>query len=163
MTSKNCPCGSGSAFDACCGPIIAGAPAATPEALMRSRYSAYCVKNIDHVEATHAPGGDEEFDRNVANDMANNVDWCGLQIGRVTGGGEKDDEGTVEFWASFKMNGMDQAHHEISNFKRFDGKWLYVDGILDPPIEQRRVEKVGRNDPCPCDSGKKFKKCCGSI
>lgn len=24
----------------------------------------------------------------------------------------------------------------------------------------RRVHKIGRNDPCPCASGKKFKKCC---
>jgi preprotein translocase subunit SecA len=27
--------------------------------------------------------------------------------------------------------------------------------------EQRRRDKVGRNDPCPCGSGKKYKKCCG--
>lgn len=26
---------------------------------------------------------------------------------------------------------------------------------------ERRVIKVGRNDPCPCGSGKKYKKCCG--
>jgi uncharacterized protein YchJ len=25
----------------------------------------------------------------------------------------------------------------------------------------RSCEKVGRNDPCPCGSGKKYKKCCG--
>jgi len=25
----------------------------------------------------------------------------------------------------------------------------------------RSGEKVGRNDPCPCGSGKKYKKCCG--
>lgn len=29
------------------------------------------------------------------------------------------------------------------------------------PVEQRRVTKVGRNDPCPCGSGRKFKQCCG--
>ena len=27
---------------------------------------------------------------------------------------------------------------------------------------QRNEDKVGRNDPCPCGSGKKFKQCCGS-
>lgn len=27
--------------------------------------------------------------------------------------------------------------------------------------KQARVEKIGRNDPCPCGSGKKYKKCCG--
>lgn len=29
-----------------------------------------------------------------------------------------------------------------------------------PTPEQRRSMKVGRNDACPCGSGKKFKKCC---
>lgn len=34
---------------------------------------------------------------------------------------------------------------------------------LPPPVEPIRKEKqeVGRNDPCPCGSGKKYKKCCG--
>ncbi|MBP1550041.1 MAG: SEC-C domain-containing protein, partial [Oscillospiraceae bacterium] len=32
----------------------------------------------------------------------------------------------------------------------------------DGPVEPRKVkDKVGRNDPCPCGSGKKYKKCCG--
>ncbi len=30
------------------------------------------------------------------------------------------------------------------------------------PIEKKSTEKVGRNDPCPCGSGKKYKKCCGA-
>ncbi len=29
------------------------------------------------------------------------------------------------------------------------------------PEQERTSTKVGRNDPCPCGSGKKFKKCCG--
>lgn len=33
---------------------------------------------------------------------------------------------------------------------------------LPPPVETIHAEKtVGRNDPCPCGSGKKYKKCCG--
>lgn len=32
---------------------------------------------------------------------------------------------------------------------------------LPPPVEPIRVdEKPGRNDPCPCGSGKKYKQCC---
>lgn len=158
-----CPCTSGLEFEDCCGPIIDGTKKApTAEALMRSRYTAYCVKNIDHVEKTHAPGGEDDFDRAVAEDMANNVNWVGLKIGRKTGGEEGDSEGTVEFWAQYKHEGMLQGHHEISSFKRINGEWLYIDGILNPPVEQRRVEKVGRNDPCTCGSGKKYKKCCGA-
>ncbi len=34
--------------------------------------------------------------------------------------------------------------------------------IPDAPVEQAKAERVtGRNDPCPCGSGKKYKKCCG--
>jgi preprotein translocase subunit SecA len=34
--------------------------------------------------------------------------------------------------------------------------------IPDAPVERARKEgAVGRNDPCPCGSGKKYKKCCG--
>ena len=30
------------------------------------------------------------------------------------------------------------------------------------PVRKTAAEKVGRNDPCPCGSGKKYKKCCGA-
>jgi hypothetical protein len=30
------------------------------------------------------------------------------------------------------------------------------------PAPRQVVEKVGRNEPCPCGSGKKYKKCCGA-
>ena len=38
-------------------------------------------------------------------------------------------------------------------------------GALPPRMQQpavRATPKVGRNDPCPCGSGKKYKKCCGA-
>ena len=34
-----------------------------------------------------------------------------------------------------------------------------VDGVQEPYV--RPYNKVGRNDPCPCGSGKKYRKCCG--
>ncbi len=44
--------------------------------------------------------------------------------------------------------------------EKADGMWdrLMDSGEPQPPL---RKEKTGRNDPCPCGSGKKFKKCCG--
>ncbi len=41
----------------------------------------------------------------------------------------------------------------------------YSSARPDPPqVKQRKVEaKIGRNEPCPCGSGKKYKKCCGSV
>ncbi|MBI2461799.1 MAG: SEC-C domain-containing protein [Candidatus Rokubacteria bacterium] len=36
-----------------------------------------------------------------------------------------------------------------------------VHATADRPVAARRAgQKVGRNDPCPCGSGKKYKKCC---
>lgn len=154
-----CPCGSGHPLDACCGPYLDGAAAPTPEALMRSRYSAYVVGNIDHVERTHDSA--DGFDRAEAESMSRDMDWQSLEILSTTEGGADDDEGTVEFAARYKHKGEQQLHHEISNFHRRDGRWLYVNGVINPKAAPRTVEKVGRNDPCPCGSGKKFKKCCG--
>ena len=38
------------------------------------------------------------------------------------------------------------------------------DGVLEPPrVSEPRVVNVGRNDPCPCGSGRKFKRCCGAV
>ena len=35
------------------------------------------------------------------------------------------------------------------------------DGTVTPATIRRQGKKVGRNDPCPCGSGKKYKNCCG--
>ena len=34
------------------------------------------------------------------------------------------------------------------------------DGSVSAPAQKKK--KIGRNDPCPCGSGKKYKKCCGA-
>ena len=49
--------------------------------------------------------------------------------------------------------------HEISEFHLIDNKWYYVDG-KKPAIQEPTTAKIGRNDSCPCGSGKKYKKCC---
>jgi len=157
-----CPCGSGSDFDQCCGPFIGGVAAPTPEALMRSRYTAFVRCDFDYVEKTHAPEARGEFDRSLAESRNETVQWTGLKVLETTGGGLADDSGTVEFAASYKGDGGPGVHHERSTFRREDGQWLYVDGVIDPKSPPRRTTKVGRNDPCPCGSGKKYKKCCGA-
>ncbi|MDP6428793.1 MAG: YchJ family protein [Rhodospirillales bacterium] len=158
----DCPCGSARDFEECCGPIIEGAPAPTAEALMRSRYTAYVTGAFDHIENTHAPEVQGDFNRSAAESMALGAKWTGLEIREVTGGGADDQTGTVEFVTRFKRGGENYAHHELNNFRRQDGRWVYVDGDINPKPATRIVEKVGRNDPCPCRSGKKFKKCCGA-
>jgi SEC-C motif-containing protein len=77
-------------------------------------------------------------------------------------GGSEDSEGTVEFIATYVLDGLRDSHHEISHFVKTDGVWLYESGEMIPETVVREGPKVGRNDPCPCGSGKKYKKCHGA-
>lgn len=156
-----CVCGSEAAFEDCCGPIMAGAPPASPEALMRSRFTAFVKGDLDHIESTHAKEVRDAFNRSAAESTAKSVEWVSLEILKTSEGGEEDEAGTVEFAARFKKNGELLVHHELANFQREDGRWVYVDGKMNPQGGPIRVQKVGRNEPCPCGSGKKHKKCCG--
>src|SRR5262245_29734708 len=162
MTATPCPCGSGKDESACCGPILAGAPAPTAEALMRSRYAAYVRGNIDHLEKTLAPEALGDFDRDQAAKASAATKWQGLTIRSTEAGGPNDETGTVEFVVRFSESGKKGAHHELSRFRREGGRWLYVDGTIDPVSKPRVAANVGRNDPCPCGSGKKYKKCHGA-
>jgi SEC-C motif-containing protein len=78
-------------------------------------------------------------------------------------GGPEDDTGVVEFIARYAIDGAEHKHHERSDFRRIDGRWFFSNGekVTSAPIV-RAAPKVGRNDPCSCGSGKKFKKCCGA-
>jgi SEC-C motif-containing protein len=129
MSSKNlgqpCPCGSGKAYLDCCQPIHAHVNAPTPEALMRSRYSAYVLGLVDYLLATWHPStapGDLELGF---------TKWLGLE---VLDAQEQGDAGVVEFIATFKVSGRLQRLHEISRFVREGtgdaARWLYIDGQM---------------------------------
>jgi SEC-C motif-containing protein len=158
---SKCPCGSGKTLDDCCGPIIKGGAAPSPEAMMRSRYSAYALRETQHLESSLAPEAKKDFDMKSTEQWANSTEWLGLSILSISGGTAADQEGRVEFVAKFRQDGAEHAHHENSRFRKIGGNWLYVDGqIIRNPVV-RTGPKVGRNDPCPCGSGKKHKQCCG--
>lgn len=158
---SSCPCGSGKAFANCCSPIISGQEkAATPEALMRSRYSAFATGEAEFLTQSLHPEHRHDHDADATKRWAENSDWLGLEIVSSEAG---DEEGMVEFIATFKEKGIVRRHHEKSQFKKDGGDWYFVDGQVVPPATQvKSGPKVGRNDPCPCGSGKKYKKCCGS-
>lgn len=155
---ETCPCGSGQGIDACCGPILDGGPAPGPEALMRSRYSALVLGRVAHLTDTLTPEARERFDRAQAEAMVAQAEWQGLEIRAVEA---NETEASVEFLARYSLRGEARSHHELASFRREDGRWLCAGGKINPKGPPRRVEKVGRNDPCPCGSGAKFKKCCG--
>ena len=159
----NCPCGSGQAADACCRPLIAGEPAATAEALMRARYTAYTLVETDFLRESLHPEHRQEHDEEGVRAWAADSQWHGLEIIATEDGQAGDEAGTVEFACEYTYEGERRRHHERASFTRLDGRWYFVNGeVVRPRPYVRDEPKHGRNDPCPCGSGKKFKKCCGA-
>lgn len=119
-----CPCG-GARFADCCGRFLTQQQlAATPEALMRSRYSAYVRADEAYLRATWHP---RTCPQGALLDPEPGLKWLGLAIkaASVDGGGEA---GTVEFVARYKVAGRARRLHEVSRFVREGGSWLYLDG-----------------------------------
>jgi len=145
-----CFCGSGKKLANCCSLIISGEKSAqTAEALMRSRYTAYVLENTEYLlNSWHPKTRPEKFGI-----QAGIVNWTGLSIKHLQGGNSGDTTGRVEFIARYEQAGEIGEVHENSRFVFEQGYWLYLDGDLI-------TRKAGRNDPCPCGSGKKYKKCC---
>lgn len=130
---------------------------------MRARYCAFVTRQIgDFLRDTLTDGKRGEFNRREVELSARDAEGLGFEVKAVTDGGPDDESGTVEYVARFRMRGKTQLHHELATFRRQDGRWLYADGKVNPKAEPRQVVKVGRNDPCSCGSGQKFKKCCGA-
>ena len=120
-----CPCrGATDAlpYTACCGRYHAGSPTPTAEALMRSRYSAFVLDELDYLLATwHASTRPAPLTPNPTG-----LKWLGLEVRRHTV--IDADHATVEFVARHKFGGRAERLHEISRFVREDGRWYYLDG-----------------------------------
>ena len=159
---EQCPCGTGVAYAECCEPVIRGVrPAQTAEALMRSRYSAYVKVETDYLfDSTH-PQHREGYDHEGTREWAESSEWQGLEIRGVKDGGPEDATGEVEFIARFAEKGAAKVHHELGQFKKEDDRWFFTDGKAVGQKPVARGPKIGRNEPCPCGSSLKFKKCCG--
>ena len=119
---RDCPCGSGTAYDGCCGRLHRGAAqAVTAEELMRSRYSAYAVTDADHLFRTWHPRTRPEHVLGTPG-----TTWTGLEILDVVDGGPDDATGIVEFRASYTDASGPGVVHERSTFVRRAGRWVYV-------------------------------------
>ncbi|MFI7668363.1 YchJ family protein [Nocardia sp. NPDC049526] len=126
--SQPCPCKRGEPFGACCGPVLAGErSAATAEALMRSRYTAFAVGDTEYLLRSWHPRT-----RPKTLDLDPDQRWLFLEIVRTERGGPFDDTGTVEFIAHYRAEGRRGSLHEVSTFTRVDGAWCYLDGIIEP-------------------------------
>lgn len=173
----NCPCQSQKSFETCCKPFLTGeAMPETAEQLMRSRYTAFTKVDVEYLKKTLAPESRGDFDINSTKKWAEQAVWKGLQILSTDNGQATDKKGTVEFIATYQTEGQGLDHHEVAQFRKADnGQWLFVDGESHthgegeghshhhekPVTVVREQPKIGRNDPCFCGSGKKYKKCHG--
>lgn len=156
MTETPCPCGGGS-YASCCRPRHRGdAPAETAEALMRSRYSAFSLGLGEYITVTGPPSADLLTTPAPAEETLGNQTWLHLRIVDTEKGGPEDNEGFVEFVATFKEGGKLCQLHERSRFERQAGRWRYLSGELAPI---KILRKPGRNAPCWCGSGRKLKSC----
>ncbi len=158
-----CPCGSSTDYSACCGRYHADEPAPTAEKLMRSRYAAYATGKLDYIEANCAGPAAVAFARAEAGVLQLGTEWLGLEIVATRKGREGDSDGTVSFIARYRQQGTEAALTETSLFRKIEGRWFYWDRdpVAGASLHSTGSDRVGRNDPCPCGSGKKFKKCCG--
>ena len=160
--SDLCHCGSGLAFEACCEPfLLEREKPATASALMRSRYCAYAMGAVDYLYKTSGTKVRKEFDAESSRKWAESAKWNGIEVLSEEAGGISDDVGVVEFIAHYAVEDAAFKHHERAEFARINGEWRFIDGkIFGPDPVHREHPKIGRNDPCPCGSGKKYKKCC---
>jgi SEC-C motif-containing protein len=158
-----CPCGSKNEFEKCCEPYISGSEQPkTAEVLMRARFTAYAKLQMDFIESSHDPKFKDGNDMEANRKWAEQTKWLELQIISTEEGGPEDNEGVVEFKAKFDAGDGEQWHHELSHFNKRNGTWYFSDSKSPQQKTVVRDEKkVGRNDPCSCGSGKKYKKCCG--
>ena len=163
MSNDQCPCGTQKTYSECCEPYHKGKAPATAADLMRSRYAAFAKHEIDYILNTVAPAKRADFDRAGIETWAKSSEWTGLDIVATEKGGPSDTTGTVEFVAKYKEGGEDRKHDELATFVKIDGRWFFEDGAT-PKVKPIRREgpAIGRNDPCHCGSGKKFKKCHGA-
>ncbi len=162
MSIKECPCGSNKNYSECCELFINGSSRpATCEDLMRSRYTAYALHEIDYIIDTISPKRLHEYDREAISSWSESAEWAKLDILECKDGGVDDEKGEVEFQAYYALEKGIECHHELASFTKIDGKWFFEDGkiVKNEPIV-RKEPRTGRNESCPCGSGRKYKKCC---
>ena len=152
-TDKNCPCGSKKKIQYCCQKYIVGkAKPQTAEQLMRSRYTAFCLGEIDYLVETLHPDKRQANDRKELAKTIKQTTWLNLIIVNTAQGKKSDRTGTVEFVAAFQISEPKQLH-ECSRFQKIENKWFYVDGDILPDYIPNN------NDLCWCGSKKKYHKC----
>ena len=166
MSENLCPCGSQKELAACCAPYLEGKTLPPDaESLVRSRYAAFCLEKFDYLVETTHPDFRDDLSVEALRENVAGLNWLRLDIqGTGTAPGQDGASfDTVTFSALYEREGKVYQMGETSYFTRQNDRLYYVEGMSHRPLGYRRTApKVGRNDPCPCGSGKKYKKCCAA-
>lgn len=126
-SAEACPCGLLDRYADCCGPLHRGTGAASPARLMRSRYTAFALRDEPYLLRSWHPRT-----RPGRLDLDPALRWTGLEVLDEAGGSAFHQEGVVEFRAHYVENGRAGHLHERSRFLRHQGAWLYLDGETRP-------------------------------
>lgn len=125
-----CPCNSDKAYSACCGLYIGTKEhAPNPEAMMRSRYTAYVIGDIDHLMKTIPLLQRKAFDQRAALAWSKAAEWLGLDV-KGSKEFEQGKKARVEFIAKYKIEGEEQIHHEIALFEKTQNRWFFIDSKI---------------------------------
>ncbi|WP_240613428.1 YchJ family protein [Brachybacterium endophyticum] len=127
-----CPCGSGAVLEVCCRPILVGSrEAETAEELMRSRFTAFALRDPEHLLASWDPGY-RPTRRELSASLDDDLAWRRLAILDTEAGGPGDRTGVVEFVAIARGSQGKMRMHERSRFRRIAEHpgWVYIDGRM---------------------------------
>ncbi|WP_198244280.1 YchJ family protein [methane-oxidizing endosymbiont of Gigantopelta aegis] len=161
MDNLSCLCGSGINSSDCCQRFIVSEDhPTTAEALMRSRFTAYAQKNETYLLSTWDDSSKKK-PKYIDFSKEGDVVWTQLDIIQCKKGAKNDKKGIVEFKAHYTLDGKPYVMHEISRFVNKNGRWFYLDGLVKSVARANQQVNEGKNKPCPCGSGKKYKRCCG--
>jgi SEC-C motif-containing protein len=157
-SAQTCPCGSGQRFGDCCEAVLAGKRLpATAEELMRARFTAHVVHDFAFLHRTYRPTSRLPF---VEEKGTPATQWTRLVVHHHDLGATPD-LAHVDFSAYGTEEGRELVLHEKAEFARQDGAWIYTRSVREGPAPfKAAAPKPGRNEPCPCGSGKKYKQCC---
>jgi SEC-C motif domain protein len=118
----NCDCGSGKSFTTCCGQYLnKECFPKTPEALMRSRYTAYVKRDFDYLQDTCLPAAPRNYEPNK-----DPIQWLGLEVLYAEMHPKNPEIGFVEFKARYQLQGKEGVLHEKSEFHKKGGRWYYL-------------------------------------
>jgi SEC-C motif-containing protein len=124
---------------------------------MRARFTAHAEGDYAFLSRTYRPTARRPY---VPEEGEATVRWTRLVVHSHTAG-RTPDVATVDFSAYGIEAGAEHVLHENAEFVREEGAWLYTRPLREGPAPVRQAHpKTGRNDPCPCGSGRKYKHCC---